>query len=450
MEYLFSFLLFALNLADYEMGINKILFFGASLVLFSLMAYVIFGKTRDFLCTSVALLCHTWPYSWVNIFGDPSYASVEITWFYLTGLFILMFALFNIRKIKDKNVNAVILGVFAALCIIFVYPLLISPSITEGLKEFIMIGFFIILTFIAFLCSDRLDEEKRRHIISAYIYSAAVSSVFIIIQSALYLLFGETLFKFTIGTYFGNTMISAKLLMEDTSCSTIMLGAAIFYMLERFNRKDRRVFYAMLMAVTMVGMAFTTRRTSIISLIVCLVLYIPVYYKGTLKKLTMFLLISGFVGIMIFYLVFARPVDSYSQLIDENGRLNDYLNALNLFFNNPLGIGYDDNYLFQVMDRMIPHNTVLRWLNMGGIIFTVLMVSVLVYTLGRAYKTGQKDDFWAMFYCLFAMNFIPDILSARFFVVICMTVFLSRKREKNDGLLIKHNFTFRKERKAEQ
>lgn len=446
MEYLFSFLLFAVNLADYEIGINKMIFFAVSLVLFLPMTYFIHAKTKDTLSTCVILLCHTWPYSWVHIFGGPSYASVEITWFYLVGLFVLLYAVFNFRKIIDNKVNAVMLGVFGALCIVFIYPLLISQSISEGLKEFIMIGFFIILTLVAFIYSKTISEKNRRYIISAYIYSAAISSVFLIIQSVAYSLFGISLFKFTVGLYYGGTMLSAKLLMEDTSCSTIMIGAAIFYMLERFNRKEKRLWYVFLIVITMVGLAFTTRRTSIISLVICLILYIPIYYRGVLKKIFMMSFMAIVIGIMMFYLVIVRPVENYTQLISDNGRFDDYIASLKLFISHPLGIGYDNVYLVQFMENGLPHNTALRWLNMGGIVFTALMLTVVLYILFTAYRKGQKDDFWAIFYCVLAMNFIPDILSARFFVILCMLALLSPKKEKNIELLKKDRLMLKNER----
>jgi len=169
--------------------------------------------------------------------------------------------------------------------------------------------------------------------------------------------------------------------------------------------------------------------------VLCLILYIPIYYKGTLKKLSMLLLISAVVGIMLFYLVIARPVDNYAQLVYENGRITDYISSIKLLLAHPLGIGYDNIYLVQFMEHAIPHNTVLRWLNMGGIFFTFLMLTIIMYVLVSAYKKGQKDDFWAIFYCIVAMNFIPDILSARFFVALCMLVLLSSKKEKNVDLL---------------
>ena len=424
MEYLFSLLLLGLNLLDYEVNLNRMLFFVISLLLMVSMFYVVFCKSKDFICTCMVLMAHTWPVSWRNIFGDSA-ENLQITWFYLLGAFILLYWLFNINKYKEKKVNTVVLGSYVTLCIIAVYPLLISPSIIEGLKEFFVIYFFIVLTFIAFLSSSSMSEKNSRYVVDAFIWIVVVSAVLLIIQAMIFLIFGETLFKYSVGSYYGNRMISVSLLMEDTSCATIMLGCGIFYMLERFNKKEKPLMYAVLMIVTVIGLAFTTRRTSIISLVICLLLYVPINYKGVFKKLAMFSFVGIVMVVMISYLMISRPVEDYSQYFYSNGRIENYISALGVLAAHPLGVGYDNVYLKNLVGDYVPHNTLLRWLNMGGIIFAVLMMILLIYLLVAAFRKKLNVDMWVIFYCIIAMNFIPDLLNARFFVIPTMLVFLS-------------------------
>ncbi len=435
MEYLFSLLLLGLNLFDYEININRILFFIVSLVLVVGLFYVVFCKCKDFMCTCMVLMAHTWPISWRNIFGDAT-ANLQITWFYLLGALIVLYWIFNINKFKTNKVNAVILGIYSTLCIIAIYPLIISPSIKEGAKEFFVIYFFIILTLVAFFNNSTMSEKNRKYVIDAYIWSAVISSVLLIFQTVLYLTFGESVFKYSVGNYFGNRMISVSLLMEDTSCSTIMLGCGIFYMLERFNKNEKRFLYAVLIVITVIGLALTTRRTSVISLIVCFVLYVPIYYKGVAKKLTMFAFLAVIVIVMMSYLLISRPVDSYSQYLYNNGRFESYINSLGIFLSHPLGVGYDNVNLVNLVGNYVPHNTIIRWLNMGGIFFTLLMMIILLYVLKIAYKKGRMDDMWVMIYCLLAMNFIPDLLNARFFVLPCMLIFLSASQKEEKKMLL--------------
>ncbi|MGM9635661.1 MAG: O-antigen ligase family protein [Candidatus Avispirillum sp.] len=435
MEYILSLLLLALNLIDYEHNINKAVFFAVGLVLFCTLFAFCFKKSKNFLAACLMMLCHTWQISWINIFGDPT-TSLQLPWFYIIGVFVLFYAVLNARKLIKSQVGSVLLIVFVCAFILSVYPLFRSRSLSEGLKEYIMIGFFLVLVFIAALCSSTVPYESKKHIENAFMFAVVVTSAMLIFQYAYYSATGTAIFKFSVGQYFDETMSSAKLLMEDTSCSTIMLGCGVFYMLDRLNKKTWLLYGSMLL-VTVIGLAFTTRRTSVISLVIVLVPYVFIHYKGTLKKTVMLLTVALTVGVMIAYLLVARPVDDLSQIINENGRMEYYINSLRVFFENPLGIGYDNLYLADAVGGYIPHNTVLRWLVMGGIPFAVPMVAVMLLTIRESYRKRFAGEFWIVLYTLFASNFIPDILNARFFVIPCMTVFLfSRAMPENSAISI--------------
>ena len=263
MEYILSFLLLLLNLVNYEQSINKVVFFAAGLVLFCALFVFCMRKAKNFLAACIMMLCHTWQISWINIFGDPS-TSLQLPWFYLTGVLIAGYALFNIRSMMKTKVGSVLLASFAAIFLIFTYPLATSHSKSEGLKEYIMIGFFLVLTFIAVLFSSTVPHECKRHIENAFIFAVVVSSALLIFQYVYYTATGRFIFKFAVGQYNGSSMRSAKLLMEDTSCSTLMLGCGVFYMLDRLNKKNW-VLYGARIVVTGVGLAFTTRRTSVVT-----------------------------------------------------------------------------------------------------------------------------------------------------------------------------------------
>lgn len=437
MEFLLSFLLLALNLFDYHINLNRILFLIISTAIVVWMLIIVYKREKNFLCACIVMLCHTWPVSWVNIFGDTM-ERIQLPWFYLFGALIVLNTIGKARILINKKVNAVMLAVFVTFVIIFVYPLIISPSKTEGLKEFIIIGFFIALVFVAFIRHDTFDEKMRRAVINAYIWVVVLSGAVIIFQSMMYLTFGLKLFKFSLGLSYGNTMFSAKVLMDDASCATIMMGSGVFFMLERFNNKEKRILYIICILITVIGLAFTSRRTSVVTLVLCFLLYVPIYYKGAMKKITMYAVLSGMVIIMMSYLVFARPVDEYSSYLDPNGRFDSFIKALVVFFQHPLGVGYDNVHLMNLIGIIVPHNTPLRWLNMGGIIFFALMMAIIFYILSIPYKKGLKDEFWLLFYCVVAMNFIPDLLSARFFVIPCMLVLLSQSKKKTGELPLKN------------
>ena len=422
MEYFCSLLLLGINLYNYERRINKFAFFVIGLVLFCALLYFCYMKTHSFMGSCLSVMCHTW----MNVFGDSA-GELQITWFYLVGVLILGYFIVNIKTLMKRSVSPLMFCMLGFVAILLFYPLFLSPSLTQALKEFIMIAYFFILLFIALFFPESLSKEAREHVITAYIFSVSVACVVLIFQYLYYSVTGDTIFKYSVGNYFGRPMVTSKLLMEDTSSATIMLAVGVFYMLERINRNEKRLFYVFLIIITVIGLAFTTRRTSILSLAICLVLYALVRYKDIVKKIMMIGLIMGTVILMLSYLAFSRSIVSISDLIDPNGRIENYTRSIELFFRYPLGIGYDNEYLESFVEIM-PHNTFLRWLNMCGIILAPAMLFILIYVIYIAWKKKHTDDFWVLACSLLAMNFIPDILNARFFVIPCMLTLMSKSK----------------------
>ena len=242
MEYLFSLLLLALNLFNYERRVNKLLFFVVGLALFCAIFYFTYIKMKSFMGTCLALMCHTWSISWINVFGDSS-DQLQITWLYIVGVLVVGYFVSNVHKLKTRPVPSVILVVFCFVAILSVYPIILSPSKSAAMKEFIMIGFFLAMVFVSLFYIETLSDENRERVITAYIFCVSVAAALLAFQYFYYYATGSSIFKYSIGNYFGKPMLSSKLLMEDTSSSTIMLASGVFYMLGRINKKENRFLY---------------------------------------------------------------------------------------------------------------------------------------------------------------------------------------------------------------
>ena len=430
MEYLFSVLFLALHLVNYEIGLNRILFFGAGLVLFVALFYACYKKSENFLCTCLMLFCHTWQASWINIFGVWG-SPLQITWFYLIGVLVLGYCIVNIKKAMDVPLPPVALALFAGLFMFLPFPLIISPSVSEGLKEILIIAFFFIMAFAAFVFKDTVPYEKRTYIVNSFVFTMLVSCGLLIVQYLLYKTAGITVFRYSVGTYYGGLLASSKLLMEDTSCSTIMIAGASFYLLEKLNKKNVLGILAAA-AVLMAGIGVTTRRTSIVSIGIVLVLYVFLHYKGAVKKMTMGLIVFGMLSVMLIYLYYTRSINTVGMLTDDNGRIKGYLSALALLFENPFGVGYDNTYLAPLVGGIVPHNSMLRWMDMGGFALGILIGALLIYFLVYAYRKKNRTEFWFVFYCVFASNLIPDILNGRLFILPVMMAFLIADKEETN------------------
>lgn len=434
MEYILSLLLLVFNLINYEIGLNKFVFLGISTVIIALLFYFVFRKTKSFLITCMMLMCHAWQISWVNIFGEPT-ANMQLPWFYILGALVLAYAVINLRSCFKKNYGAIALLVFTVIIVLFNYPLVISVSMSEGLKEYIMIGFFIIILFVSFLFKDTVSRENYRHFQNSMMWAVFISSAAIVFQYVMYTYANVALFKIAVINSFSGYQTNCYLLMEDHSCSTIMLGCVIFYMLDRMDKKNW-VYLLPAVITVIVSMALTSRRTSTLSLLIILAFYVLIHYKGIGKKLLFSALgcIAG--AVMLYYLLIARPVDSFSQLFSDNGRIENYKAAFEIIKTYPMGVGYDSTYLDSLMPGSItPHNTVLRWCTMGGFPFAALLVTLIWFVLRDSRKKKLSSELWSVIYAVFASSFVPDILNARFFVILCSVAFLVEKAPVEDPVL---------------
>lgn len=430
MEYLLSFLLLAINLIAFQFGINKYVFLFVSTALFALLFFLCLRKTKNFLACALMMFCHTWQISWMNILGQPT-ESLQLPWFYLIGVLCLGYTLFNFNKVFEKQLNAPFLILFLCTIIISVFPLFTSPSLGEALKEFIMIMFFLIMLFVAFLFCETLGEEAREHIFNSYTWCVFLSSAFLLLQYFIYRYFGIPLFNFEIGEYVGNEMASASLLMGDPSSATIMLGSAVFICISRIEKKINVPYNVICILTIVIGMALTSRRTSIVALLIVLSLYAFLHYKGIVKKIVTLSLFAILGIIMLNYLLISRPVDDLSMYLYDNHRFVNYMRTLEVSVKHPFGIGYDNTYAVTFMsDNIIPHFTVLRWLLMGGYWFAIPMTAIVILTWYTARKKNLSTESWIILYSFFASCFIPDLLNARFFVIPCMCAMLAVKINK--------------------
>ena len=423
MEYILSLALLVLNLINYERDLGRVVFFATSAVIFVALFYFVHKKTKDFLATCLVVMCHTWQISWINVFGTST-SKLQLPWFYLLGAMIVMYTLFNIGKCMKKDYSAFLLIFFGIFLILINYPLIIADSFSEGIKEYIMIGFFVIVLLASYLFKDRISKDNYEYFRTAFIWAAVTSSVFLLFQYAMYVRFGIRLFKINLSQYFSRTQVSCHLLMGDHSCSTIMFGCAAFYIADRISKKKWYIYVPSLLVV-LAAMAVTSRRTSTLTLIAVAAAYVLFHYRGFGKKLVFSVIFGAALAVMVYYLLIVRPVDNLSQAFSDNGRFRNYSSALSIIFNNPLGVGYGDAHLESLMAYgIVPHNTLLRWICMGSVVFAAPLVCIIYYVIRTARKKKLSSEFWAILYSVIASNFIPDIMNARFFIIPCAMVFL--------------------------
>ena len=83
---------------------------------------------------------------------------------------------------------------------------------------------------------------------------------------------------------------------------------------------------------------------------------------------------------------------------------------------------------------IIPHNTILRWVDQGGIFLAIPLIVIFIDILLIAKNKKMTLEFWNLIYIFLASNFIPDILNSRFLIIIFTIVLLYEEGEiKNEN-----------------
>ena len=367
-------------------------------------------------------MIYTLPYSWSNIFGGPI-DEFPLTWMYVFGLAYFFVGIYKKKFTIKKDFFNIILIV---LLIESFVPLVAANDFVGGLPDFLMIIFFAVLVFISYNSGEKISDSDIKTLINDFIFINLISAIVIMFQYFTYQYTGKIFFKMNIeGTYAVSKMqVGGQLLFEDASSATIMLACAV--LLALFNGKKSKINYIYALVI-LVGLALTARRTGAIALLVVLPIYFICAYKG-LKRIIAILLMAIFSFMLITMLTMSRPVDDITQLFDDNNRFVDYEKAIIIFEQNPLGVGYGDKYIASLTGHTIPHNTILRWLDIGGLILPLLLVAIIIKsTFASWYMRENRGIFWSMICTIIGMNFIPDILNARFIVILCVLALIHQK-----------------------
>ncbi len=437
MEFVLSFLLLLLNLINYHSPVNSFVFLAAGTALFVSLFWVCATKSKNFLVACAMMFCHTWQISWYNIFGKSTDA-LQLPWFYVVGVLIVAYAIFNYRKLYTASVSTAFISNLILVVVFAFIPLVLAPSVSEALKEYIMIMFFVVIVAVTFFCSNTAENKALEHVLNSYVWCSFISCILIIFQAVMFFAFGVYFFYHSQGVFFGNATQTFGLLMQDLSSATIMLGSAVFICISKIEKKKNIVINSLIILVIIIGMTFTTRRTSTVSLVVILALYALTHYKSTVKKIVAIFFFAVVAGVMLYYFQYSRPMEDLSMIFYDNARFENYIRVIEVVFTHPFGVGFDSSYANTFMANGIaPHNTFLRWTLMGGPLFSVSLMAVPIYTLFVAYKKKLTVIFWIILYSVLASNFIPDILTARFFVIPCLCALLFKGEDKNDPIKIR-------------
>lgn len=423
---LFSALLLAVYLINEQVGMPSLVVSVVTMLLY-FFAFIYSKKKYNTLTSLIFMMVISLPFSWNPFWGGRVGSSI-ITWFYLWSGITIVYMLFE-GKLRISRKNKVFVFACMAALLYSPIPLLMSRSFSEGIKEFIMINFFVVIIIVALSKKIQCSEKEIDGITDVYIFTMFITAAAMIIQFIGFRVLGMTLFGFKLMySYGGEIQTGCHLLMEDASSGTIMLGVGAMFAL--INRKKSKIYYIEA-AIIIIGLACSGRRTGAVTLLFVMAVYYTLGVKRLADKMKMIIVFGALGVVLLNFMSASRAITNVQQLLYDNGRFQLWSEGFELFKKRPiLGYGYDNTYLASLMpSRMIVHNTVLRWLDMGGILYGFLLVLIFVVLMLKAREREMDIFFWSILYACIAGLLIPDVLNARFFYVLGLLVLLNKKED---------------------
>ena len=104
-------------------------------------------KKQNFILTAMEMLVFTWPISWMNIIGMPT-EYLQLPWFYVFGLFIFIYTLWNFKKFYLREQNGLLMIIFIAFFIYSIWVILFIINIVLN-KKIVIIDLNYIVIFLS-------------------------------------------------------------------------------------------------------------------------------------------------------------------------------------------------------------------------------------------------------------------------------------------------------------
>lgn len=416
----------------YENSIPSLVVFPfTALMLISIFHYA--KKDNSKVGAFLELLCYTLPFAWRSIFGT-SFSSLSISWFYLVGLSFFLYLILskNVTKVELSRINAFSIQIIILLMGLGIIPLIKSFNFENGLTEYIMYSFFYIILFASILHEGSLSIDNKLQVLRSYTFMTLYSAVAISFQFLLSR-FGINILK---NEMFGSDSVryAYAYMFEDMSSASIFLVSGAMLCLVYGKRIFK--FPYLIMTLILIGTALSSTRTGIVAFGFVAVLYILTSKKSNYKVLKVTFL-SGAAYLIYHLYNLIRPMESLPNIItDDNGRIALIVNSINLFLRFPIfGTGFDSNAFIELTGSpVVGHTYLLTVLTMTGILYTSIFILFITVGLVIARKKQNNEEIWIILLAFVGSCFIPNLMGARFLVILFAVIFLSSYDKKLQSL----------------
>ncbi|MBN8193801.1 hypothetical protein JI667_16745 [Bacillus sp. NTK074B] len=423
MKYILAILLNIFFAVCYEYSIPSLVVFPFTAALL-IAIYYYATKENSKVGAFLELLCFTLPFAWRSIFGT-SFSSFSISWFYLVGFSFLIFLMLSrkVTKVRLSKDNALSIQLIILLMGLGIIPLIKSFNFANGLTEYIMYAFFYTILFATILHEGSLTQNNKFLVLKSFTYMALYSAIAISIQFVLSR-FGINILK---NEMFGsnNVRYAYAYMFEDMSSASIFLVAGAMVCLVYGKRIFR--FPYLIMITILIGTALSSTRTGIVAFGFVAVLYIMIS-RSSKHKILKIIFLSGAAYLVFNLYSIIRPMDSLSTIVTyDNGRFDLITNSIMLFMRYPIfGTGFDSTAFIELTSSpVVGHTYILTVLTMTGIVYTFVFTLFLTLGLSIAKKKQNNEEIWILILAFVGSCFIPNLMGARFLVILYAIIFLS-------------------------
>ena len=342
------------------------------------------------------------PFAYASVFG------IRIV--LVQALFFMASAFFYFLRSGGiyKNNSSILFLIM--ICIAFFY------GVSTGLyRSFYASCIFFVLTYWICFFSGHFHILFLMRLVKIYIWAVILTSISLILQVFLFLIFGLDLFDITI---FGGGRLGFKLNWSDYSFLSLYLVSVIPMVHLVFSSN----FKFFVISILLFSSLATSARTGIASIFIFIIGWtifeiFKSIYRGRIKKKLPIALFSVFMApIIVLYLL---PLITGRELSSSSsGRFEGFLHGLEYFMNNPFfGAMFDsESYLSHV--STVPHNIFIYFLTMGGGMFYFFWILWGVLII-REIRFADLNIIYSLVVMLIGFQFIPSFFSAYFF---CLTL----------------------------
>lgn len=314
--------------------------------------------------------------------------------------FILILTIFSQKKweIKNKKVFTV---QFLMLVMMVSYALL--TGYFDNLFAFLI---FFMLSISLLLKNFNGNELKR--LMQIYVFMGVFSAIGLIVQYFFYTVLG-----ITFGTVIlFNNRTAFSFLWLDFSFFSLYLASLVPLIFFVFNRFYIRL---LLSIIVLIASFMTTARTGVFSFAVFMIIYMiyniyPAFIKGKISLSNAKLIFSTiFISpLLLLSIPYIQSLSNREITAGDSGRTDGYLSALNYVEQNLLfGYMFDSDSYFNNIN-VLPHNSILYIMTMGGVVFLFLFLFFLIFVLSYS---KNKFILSSILISLIGTMFIPSIYS---------------------------------------